>query len=178
MSMITNIEERIAEEVRKYPHLYNTSLKDYKDARMTANSAAVELDTKDCDCFLFHSLYITIPPYLKPTWAPASDRVGARARQEQTAIKIFCPNNLWTYSFISYHETYPTASLESASTMMPSDRNSLSPYSSFLLNLLYDAFAACNHVVTARIQTNSRNRKKAVILNVKLFYSQKTPDSK
>src|SRR4029434_11128194 len=67
MSMITNIEERIAEEVRKYPHLYNTSLKDYKDARTTANSAAVELDTKDCDCFLFHSLYITIPPYLKST---------------------------------------------------------------------------------------------------------------
>ena len=64
MSMITNIEERIAEEVRKYPHLYNTSLKDYKDARM---NAAVELDTKDCDCFVFHSLYITIPPYLKPT---------------------------------------------------------------------------------------------------------------
>ena len=48
---------------------------------------------------------------------------SARARQEQTAIKIFCPNNLWTYSFISYHGTYPTASLESASTMMPSDRN-------------------------------------------------------
>ena len=45
MSMITNIEERIAEEVRKNPHLYNTPLKDYKDARMTANSAAVELDT-------------------------------------------------------------------------------------------------------------------------------------
>src|SRR4029434_3433756 len=62
MSMITNIEERIAEEVRKYLHLYNTSLKDYKDARMTANSAAVELDTKTCDCLLFHSLYITIPP--------------------------------------------------------------------------------------------------------------------
>ena len=33
-SEITNIEERIVEEVRKYPHLYNTSLKDYKDARM------------------------------------------------------------------------------------------------------------------------------------------------
>src|SRR4029434_4008224 len=48
MSMITNIEERIAEEVRKNPHLYNTPLKDYKDARITANSAAVELDTKDC----------------------------------------------------------------------------------------------------------------------------------
>ena len=50
---ITNTEERIAEEVRKYPHLFNTSIKDYKDARMTANSwrsisAAVELDPKDC----------------------------------------------------------------------------------------------------------------------------------
>src|SRR4029434_6940565 len=84
--------------------------------------------------YLFPPLYITIPPYLKP----ASDRV------------VPAPG-LWTYSFISYHWTYPTASLVSASTMMPSDRNSLSPYSSFLLNLLYGAFAACNHVVTARI---------------------------
>ena len=59
-------------------------------------------------------------PLVKMCMNPES---SARAQQEQTAIKIFCPNNLLTYSFISYHGTYPTASLQSASTMMPSDRN-------------------------------------------------------
>ncbi|CAB1429593.1 unnamed protein product [Pleuronectes platessa] len=32
------IEERLAEEVRKYDHLYNPSLTEYKDMQMACNS--------------------------------------------------------------------------------------------------------------------------------------------
>ncbi|CAB1446500.1 unnamed protein product [Pleuronectes platessa] len=33
-----HIEERLAEEIRKYDHVYNPSLMEYKDAQMACNS--------------------------------------------------------------------------------------------------------------------------------------------
>ena len=48
-----HVEERLAEEVRKYDHLYNPSLTAYKDAQMGCNSwkeisANVGLQVDDC----------------------------------------------------------------------------------------------------------------------------------
>ncbi|CAB1456983.1 unnamed protein product [Pleuronectes platessa] len=47
------IEERLAEEVRKYDHLYNPSLTEYKDTQMACNSwkdisANVGLQVDEC----------------------------------------------------------------------------------------------------------------------------------
>ena len=37
-TMEAYIDERLCEEVRKYPHLYNSSMKEYKDVYMGCNS--------------------------------------------------------------------------------------------------------------------------------------------
>ncbi|CAB1445461.1 unnamed protein product [Pleuronectes platessa] len=47
------IEERLAEEIRKYDHLYNPSLTEYKDTQMASNSlkdisANVGLQVDEC----------------------------------------------------------------------------------------------------------------------------------
>ena len=100
--MITNIEERIAEEVRKYPHLYNKSLKDYKDAQMTANSwraisAAVDMDTKDC---------VTRWRRLRDKFARAKrtykSRRGDAGGQKMPAILTFLS---WLDPFVKHRET-------------------------------------------------------------------------
>ena len=99
---ITNIEERIAEEVRKYPHLYNKSLKDYKDAQMTANSwraisAAVDMDTKDC---------VTRWRRLRDKFVRAKrtfkSRSGDAGGQKMPAILTFLS---WLDPFVKHRET-------------------------------------------------------------------------
>ena len=53
-----HVEERLAEEVRKYDHLYNLWLTEYKDAQMACNSTVCGLPSLGVPSLSSFTVYV------------------------------------------------------------------------------------------------------------------------